>query len=240
MELRHYFWIVRRSWPLVVGLPALVGLITLALAFLLPPSYVITAAMLVTQRPLGVVTPQINLPDYNNFHSWAASEYIDDDILQVVETRRFAEDIAGWLQTQHGLTLDPDRISRGIEAERKHRMIYLTVTAAAPTHARLIAQGAITMLQQNGLRYWQRDETTTLHVSELDLPAKAAREPGLLGMAFDVVLRGMLALMLAIGIAFLRHYLDQSIQRVGEIEALGMEVVGAIPLDGVARLRRRG
>ncbi len=233
MELRHYLGIVRRSWPLVVALPALVGLLTLALAFLLPQHYVITAAMLVTQRPIGGEGPRSILPDQNNWNSWAASEYVVDDILQLVQTRQYADDIAQWLQSEHHIRLDGKQINDGLDAERKHRMIYLHVSADTATNARLIAEGGIAMLQQKGLEYWKREDTTTLEVSPLDLPERARPAKGLAGIAVDLVLRTLLALILAVGLAFLRHYLDQSIHQRGEVEALGLEVLGIIPLDGV-------
>ena len=237
MELRHYLNILRRSWPLVVGLPLLVALLTLLAALLGPPRYAITVSMLITQRPIAVDGAQITLPDENNFNNWAASEYVVDDILQLVETGRFAGDIAAWLQAQHGLAVDPDRISAGLEAERQHRTVYLSVTAERADLARLIAQGAVAMLRENGLAYWERDDTTSLLVSEVDLPDRARPVPGLFRLVFDVVLRGILALILATGIAFLRHYLDESLHQRSEVEALGLEVVGTIPKDGLPRPR---
>jgi len=234
MELRNYARIVWRSWPLVLGLPLLVAVLTVALAFLLPSRYTITAAVLVTQRPIGVREGQITLPDENNFNSWAASEFVVDDLLQVVETRRFADDIAAWLQAQHGVALEPERIQEGLEAERRHRMLYLHATAASAEHPRLIAQGAIAMLRENGLAYWDREESTSLEVAELEVPEEAEPEQGLAGLLLNVALRSILALVLAVGIAFLRHYLDGSLYSGSEVETLGLEVVGVIPRDGLA------
>ncbi len=235
MEFRHYFEIVRRSWPLVVGLPLLVALLTLALYVVLPHQYTITAAMLVTQRPLAVDEPQVMLPDQNNRESWTASEFIVDDILQLVETRRFAEDIAGWMAAERGRTIEPEAITAGLEAERTHRMIYLTANNGDATNARLIVEGAITMLQQRGLEYWGREESSSLDVSPLDLPDEAEPATGVFGLLLDVILRSMLAAIAGIGLAFLRHYLDQSLRRRDDVEALGLEVVGAIPADGLPR-----
>jgi capsular polysaccharide biosynthesis protein len=234
MELRHYLGIVRRSWPLVAGLPALVALLTVALAVVLPSTYSITAAMLVTQGPIAIQEQQEILPDQNNRESWSASEFIVDDILQLVETRRFADDIAGWVQAQ-GRDLDPKLINQSIKAERKHRMIYLTATYSTAVDAKLIVEGATAMLQQRGLEYWGREQSASLDVSLLDMPEKAVPAKGLLGLLFDIVLRGILALVLGIGLAFLRHYMDESLHRRDDVEALGLEVVGTIPVDGLPR-----
>jgi len=235
MELTHYLRILRRSWPLVIGLPVLVALLTLALALLLPESYKITAAVLVTQHSTAANAPQNILPDQNNWNSWAASEYVVDDIPQIVETRRFADDVAAWIQRQHGVRVDPEDIQEQLTAERTHRMIYLTAIASRADVARHIVEGGAAMLQQKGIEYWNRQDSTALEVSQLDLPEEAEPARGLLRLAVDLVLRTLLALILGIGLAFLRHYLDSSLHRRGEVEDLGLEVVGMIPLDGLQR-----
>jgi capsular polysaccharide biosynthesis protein len=212
-----------------------VALLTVVLALVLPPQYSITAAMLVTQQPIAIQGPQEILPDQNNRESWSASEFIVDDILQIVETRRFADDIASWIDAEHGRSLDPERINAAIEAERQHRMIYLTATYGTAADAKLIVEGATAMLQQRGLEYWGREESAKLDVSLLDLPEKAESGKGLLGLLVDIALRSILALLLAVGLAFVRHYLDQSLHRGDDVEALGLEVVGTIPVDGLPR-----
>jgi capsular polysaccharide biosynthesis protein len=229
MELRHYARIVWRSWPLVVGLPLLVGLLTAMLWLVLPQPYVIEAAVLVTQRPIASVDPGIELPDQNNYYSWVASEYIVDDLLNIVVEERFADDVAAWLRARHNLALDPERISHELDAERKHRMLYITVTWPRQDETRLIAQAAITVLQERGLAYWNREQNTTLAISEHKLPEEAEPAQGLFGMLFDVALRSILAVILAVGLAFLRHYLDQSLREQADVEALGLEVIGTIP-----------
>jgi capsular polysaccharide biosynthesis protein len=157
-----------------------------------------------------------------------------DDILQLVETRRFADDIAAWIQTQ-GRSLDPKMINESIEAERKHRMVYVTATYGTAVDAKLIVEGATAMLQQRGLEYWGREQSASLDVSLLDLPEKAKPAKSLLGLLVDIILRGILALVLGIGLAFLRHYNDHSLHRRDDVEALGLEVVGTIPIDGLSR-----
>jgi capsular polysaccharide biosynthesis protein len=230
MELRHYFAILRRSWPLVVGLPLLVALATIAAAFLLPAQYATQVTMFVTQKPLATNQPSVVLPDYNNFNSWAASEYIVDDMLQLVETQTFAQDITAWARQQHNLDLDPDLISEGLSAERKHRAVTVSIEAATKEQAEIIAQGVVAMLQEKGLAYWNRNDSGQLSIAVLDAPEEASRAGGLVGLALDVVIRTLLAFLLAVGLAFLRHYLDQTVRRRADVEALGLEVVGAIPL----------
>ncbi len=237
MELRHYFDILRRSWPIVVGLPLLVALLTIALWFVLPGRYGTLVAMLITQQQIATNQADAILPDYNNFNSWAASEYIVDDMLQLVETRRFAQDIVDYVQQQHGVALDVEQVRRGLDAERKHRTVYLTVEANQRDHATWIAQGAVEVLRQRGLEYWNRQDSAQLSVSVLDAPEGASRVGGAIGLALDLAIRTLLALLLAIGVAFLRYYLDTSVRQRDDVEALGLPVVGTIPVAKGAKGR---
>lgn len=230
MELRHYFGILRRSWPLVVGLPLLVALATIAAAFLLPARYATQVVMFVTQKPIATDQSSVVLPDYNNFNSWAASEYIVDDMLQLVQTRTFAQDIAGWIKQQRNADLDPVSIQEGISAERTHRAVTLEIESDTEEHASWIAEGAVAMLEQKGLAYWNRSDSAQLSIAVIDQPEKPGRAGGIVGLALDIVLRTLLAFLLAIGLAFLRHYLDQTVHRRTDVEALGMEVIGSIPV----------
>lgn len=231
MELRHYWGILRRAWKLLVGLPLLVAVVTLVLDVVLPPTYTITTQMLVTQQQIAATASPLTLPNYENYHSWVSSEYADDDLPQLVQTRRFTTDVANWVQSQHGITLDPDDLTTQFSAERQHRMVSLTVVDRDQKVARYLAQGAVAMLQQNGLGYWERQDSATLKVSEVDMPLQAKPEKGVLAIILDVVLRSLLALILAIGVAFILHYLDRSIQTRAQVEALGIVPAGMIPRE---------
>lgn len=229
MELRHYIGILRRSWQLLVGLPILVGVITLALGLLLPPTYEITTQMLVTQGTIASSSPPLALPNYENYHSWISSEYIDDDLPQLVQTRRFASDVADWVQANHGITLDPNDITSQFSAERQHRMVSLTTVDRRKDVAKYLAEAGVAVLQQNGLGYWEREETASLNVSEVDMPPEAKRVQGLGRLALDTLLRSMLALILAVGLAFLRYYMDRSLHTRAQVEALGIGPAAIIP-----------
>jgi capsular polysaccharide biosynthesis protein len=231
MELRQYWNIIRNAWRIVLGLPLLVALFTAILGLLVPGGYVVKTSMVLTQHPLATVGPSVVRPDENNYYSWVATEYLADDALQIVQTQQFAQDIQQWIIKQHQLTLDPIKISKSLGTpDRKHRTLYISVSADTPQQAIWIAQGAAAMLTTKGLSYWKRDNLgTRLDVSVLDAPNKAQPARGLVALAVNIVLRSLLALLLGIGIAFVLHYLDQSVKGVPDVEALGFNVVGAIP-----------
>lgn len=236
MDLWHYLRILRRSWPLVLGLPLVVAVVTVLLWLFGPATYGMRVALIVTQRPLATNEATVSLPDYNSFNSWATSEYIVDDLLQVVTMRQYAQDIVAYAKAQHNADLDPEAVQQGLSAERKHRTVYLEVEADTPEHAVLMADGAIAMLEQKGLEYWGRGDSAKLDVAVGDRPDTAARVGGIAGLALDLVIRVLLAFLLAVGIAFLLHYLDQTLHRENDVEALGLEVIGTIPLAKGAKV----
>lgn len=228
MELRHYFGIVRRFWPLVVGLPLLVALLTIGLWVWGPQRYGLLVTMQVNQREIASDPAAVTLPDYNNYNSWAASEYVVDDLLQIVQTQQFAKDVVADIQINNQRDLDPNAVREGLSAERKHRTVYLSIEADTREYAEWISRAAVRVLQAKGMAYWGRDEA--LNVVPLDVPERASRAGGTVGLALDLAVRTLLALLLAIGLAFLRHYLDQTVRRRGDVEALGFDIVGAIPV----------
>jgi capsular polysaccharide biosynthesis protein len=230
MELRHYFNILRRSWPLVIGLPLLVALLTLGSSMFGPQRYGARVAMTVTQQPVAPNEATLTLPDYNNYHSWATSEFIVDDVPQIVKGQLFARDVAAYIQQQHGRDVPVGAIQNALSADRTHRTVYLNVEAGSQEDATQIAQGAVAMLQTNGLKYWGRAQTAQLDIAVQDAPESAAPLSNTRTLILDVAVRTLLALILAIGIAFLRHYLDQSLHGRDDVEALGLDVVGAIPV----------
>jgi uncharacterized protein involved in exopolysaccharide biosynthesis len=116
MELRHYWAILRRSWWLVLGLPLLVALLTIGSYFVLPPRYGVLVSLQVTQAQIAADPAAVTLPDYNNYNSWAASEFIVDDLLQIVETRQFAEDIVADVRVHNQRDLSPDAVREGLSA----------------------------------------------------------------------------------------------------------------------------
>lgn len=229
MELRHYFNILRRSWPLVIGLPLVVALLTLGASMFLPQRYGARVAVTVTQQPVAPDEAMLTLPDYNNYNSWLASEFIVDDVPQIVKGQLFARDVAAYIQQQHGRDVPVGAIQNALSAERTHRTVYLNVQADTPENATQIAQGAVAMLQTNGLKYWGRGDTAQLDIAVQDAPESATPLSNTRTLMLDVAVRTLLALILAVGLAFLRHYLDQSLRGRDDVEALGLDVVGAIP-----------
>ncbi len=232
MQLRSYLAIVQRYWVVIGILPLLVGVISLVLALRQPQQYRAIARAMVTQTVH--VQPQTGaFPDFNLNYSWASSEYILDDLPQLVKSRVFAEDVST-LAAAEGYPIDPTVVMATLNAETLHRTMTLSASTADPVIAVAMVRGAVTALQANGLKYWDRalPDDTGLKVALLDLPTSATPTRSMRHLLFDVGLRIMLALVAGIGLAFLLHYLDDRLRYAHQVEEwLEVQVVGVIPRD---------
>lgn len=240
MELRYYLGILRRRWPILLVLPLLVALISGASELMQPQRYGLTVRLMVTQTPLAA-GDQIPSPDLNSVGSWQASEYVLDDIPQVLSSQLFAQDVSAAL-AQQGLSVDPATVQGAISGATTHRSVDLTIVSGDAGLAVSIAQAAAETLRLNGLKYWNRQGTLTdpgLRVAVLSLPKTAVPLSNTRRMVVDVALRTALALAAAVGLVFLLHYLDQTLHNQQQVEALlGISVIGAIPPEQI-RVRQR-
>lgn len=231
MQLREYVLILRRFWPILLLLPALAAGLSLAMGLRQPARYQAAARLMITQSPLAPAGNE--LPDYNNSYSWLTSEYILDDLPQVVGSRAFAEDVAAALAAE-GLAVDPAAVQGGLRAEVLHRAASFTAVADRPELATAFLRGAIAALQTNGLSYWNRAPSGGggLQVAVIDPPGAAAPVGGLRALLLEVALRGALAAAAAVGLALLLHYLDDRLRSPRQAEQwTGLSVIAVIPKE---------
>ena len=214
MQLRHYLAIIRRFWPLVALLPLLAGALTLGAALARPTRYTATARLVVTQAlPAGADPATLR-------DQWDGTEFLIDDLPQIVGSERFAQDAGA----------PPGSLS----AETFHRTVTIHAAADTPDQATALAQAAVAALRANGLAYWGRNDATSkpgVNVAVIDEPA-AAPDRSLRRIASDALLRAALGLAAGVGLAFLLHYLDTRLRSPGDVEeVLGLPVVGTIPRE---------
>jgi capsular polysaccharide biosynthesis protein len=236
MQLRYYFSIVLRFWLLIVVLPLAVALLSLWGALQQPPRYGASARLMITQTPLVPQQPGLLEDfdlDYNYYHSWINSEFILDDLPQVVTSRAFAQDVSTLLAAR-GLVVSPETVQSSLRADNLHRAVTISSNTNTPEIATALVQGAVETLQVNGLKYWNRTyaNSSGLNVVVLDPVGAAAPLNSTRQLVFNVGLRTALALAAAIGLAFLLHYLDTTIRDARQVqEWLGIDVVGVIPKE---------
>lgn len=230
MQLRYYFTLLIRYWAIILVLPLLVSGMSLYNQLRQPTIYAASARIMITQTPhsLEMTTP---FPDFNLVSSWQSSQFILDDIPKVVESMALAEDISAWLKPQ-GYDVPPVVIQTSIRAETFHRAVTLFAQSDRPDLTRAILAGAIANLQTNGLAYWQRAEQDTgkLSVAVLNPPTDGVSQQSYRQVLTNVAMRGVLAVVAAMGIALLLNYLDDKLYTSHQIETtVGLAVLAAIP-----------
>lgn len=229
MSLTEILLIVRRFWWLV-ALPTVLALLLSLATFDVPPrSFWATADIVVTQATLVDPTDSEQpFPDYNNFHSWAASEYIVDDLPQILPTELFAADLRQWLLDEKQLDIPVGTLKGALTAERAHRIIKLRVKADDPGHATAIAEGVAAVLDTKQLAYWDREDEAPINVQLLDVSDpwedNRWRQPIL-----SVILRTIFGFAAGLLLAFIRYYYDPAIRSAAELEREGLPVLAEIP-----------
>ncbi|MBK9091653.1 MAG: hypothetical protein WAW03_21795 [Anaerolineae bacterium] len=232
MELRHYWNIILRRWwlPLaLVVLVALFSLITLRPWQAPPPIY--TASMRYNvglqpePRPASVYT-------YDRYYTWLGSEYLIDDLSEIVKGSAFAAAVSRHL-ADSGLALSPGAIQGSTQTGKLHRILTLSVSRG---HAGELNQIMVaisqTMQADLGAFYaglLNRDaEPVPIAAILIDGPQVSAAGPGLRAQ-LELPLRLALALLVGLALCFFLDYLDTCVRDRADLEALGLAVLAEIP-----------
>jgi capsular polysaccharide biosynthesis protein len=240
MQLRAYLALLRRFWPLIVALPLLSGGLSLALALGQSERYQTTVQLMLTRSAIDGAGAA-SLPNLNDSYIWITTEYILDDLPQVVASAAFAEDVRAV-----GVDASPASIQGALRAEVFHRAVYLSAVADTPELATAIVRGAVGALQSRGLVYWGRG-VGGLEVVVINPPltpgAVGGPRAALVGAALraalglgvalvGAALRAALGLGVALGLALLIHYLDDRLRSPAQAEQwTGARVLASIPKE---------
>lgn len=172
--------------------------------------------------------PTPNLFVYNDYYTWVTSEYIVDDLSEIMKGRRFAEDIAA----ETGGALPVDAILRGERTEKTHRVVTFSVEAATADLAEKLANAAVRVIETKGGTYLAQLSQRDAIVTVVDGPSVAPVRP-VSRTALDAGVRGALGFILGIGVILLLEYLDPTIRSARDLEGLlGLPVMGEIPQRG--------
>jgi capsular polysaccharide biosynthesis protein len=235
MELREYWLILRRRWwiPVVLSLlVAVLSLIQLQPWQTKPPTYAASLRMLVGVMP---ATDEETIAYYDpRYYAWLTSEYLVDDFTEVVRSQLFAENVSQRLAAQN-LQVPAGVIQGSAATGKQHRIISLNLAWPDEQQLRTIADAAATELSEKAPQYFQQLGTNGAGVTLIDGPAVSVVGPSVRDRV-ELPLRILLGFLVGVGIVFLLHYLDNSIRRADDLEALGLTVLGQIP--GTTHKRR--
>lgn len=220
MELRDYWFVLRRRW----WVPALLlVLVAAAIPFTYhPPAPAYQAGIRFTigvsaDRNIQGVDPLLT--------SYQASEYIRDDFVEILHSEMFAQDVNANL-TGTGLDIDKNAISGSVE--KQHRIMSMTIIWPNEKQAIVIANAAAKTLETENAKYFKQLGSEGAAVAIIDGP-DVSPVPLSLRERFDIPIRLGLALAAGLVLAFLLDYLDDSIRDAYELEKMGMRVLAEIP-----------
>jgi capsular polysaccharide biosynthesis protein len=229
MQLRAYLALIRRFWPLILLLPLVTGGLSIGLALRQPTRYQATTRLMIARSVIDT-RATASLPDFNDSYSWNTTEFILDDLPQVIGSATFARDVQSAVAAA-GISVAPEAIQSGLRAEVLHRSLYLTAVADTPALALAILQGAVGSLKSQGLSYWGR-EPGGLDVATLDPPQAAGVVGGLSDKLINAAMRAALGLAVALGLALLINYLDDRLRSPAQAEQwTGARVLASIPKE---------
>lgn len=227
MELRDYWSILRRRWWLPVALALLVGAISAAQLRPwqpAPPTYNASLQMLVSVLP----PENADATTYDPYYFAAlTSEYLVDDLSELVRGETFAREISGRLAEQD-IAIPAGAISGSAFTGDLHRFVNLTIAWPDEAQARAIITAAANEIEEDAQEYLRQLAALQSEIVITSGPTVAAVGPGLRSQ-IDLPLRVLLALIVGIGLVFLLDYADASIRDRREVERLGLAVLGEIP-----------
>lgn len=222
MELRAYFTILRRFWWLLLALPLLVGLFSLLTYRAPAPVYGYTAKFSVSFLP----APREDMDQDPRLGAVQASEYVADDLTEVVRGSRFAALVQRHLPADQ--QLPPGAIAGATRADKQHRILIVSITAGTPEQAAAIGQATVRAAEADLAALLTELWGSDVRLLLIDEGGPFGL-PTALRSRLEVPLRVVLALVAAVALAFALDYLDDSVRSRAEAEALVGPVLAEIP-----------
>ncbi len=225
MELRACWQILARRGWIVALLVAVTVAVSAAAKAVHPRAPVYQATMRIT---VGVVPEQSGgaYYTYDRYYAWLASEYLADDLAEVLRSQAFAQAVAERLAS---LGEKPaGSISGSTSTGKLHRLITVTVTGSDPQGLLSTAQAAAWVLQERSREFLAQlgSENAAIHI--VDPPSVSALPPTL-RERLDLPLRAILALAAGVGLALLVDYADDSVREPQDLEAMGLRLLTSVP-----------
>jgi capsular polysaccharide biosynthesis protein len=226
MELREYWHIIRRRWWLPVGLAVAVGLLTVVMQrpwLPRPPSY--TASM---RFNVGVQPQRLSdAYTYDRYYTMLTSEYLVDDMGEIVRSQRFAEEVSHRLADQ-GIVVPAGAIGANTQPGKLHRILTVNVSWGDATQLKAIAEAVAATVTEGSAEFFSQFSAEEADIRLIDPPVisgvgRSAREQ------LDLPLRIALALVAGVALAFLLHYLDDYVRERSDLEKLDIVVLGEVP-----------
>lgn len=215
LELSELWQIVSKRWKMIFQITLLAALICAAVSlFIVKPKYVASTTLMV-MKP--VESEQILYQDIQ------VNRQLADTYQVVVHSRRVLDKVIQNLNLPYGPVEMKEKVK--VASVQNTEVITIDVTDTDPRLAALISnQVAQTFMQEI---------TEIMNIENVSLIDEAAvpDKPVSPRVGLNIAMALVIGVMIAVGLAILQHYLDQTIKKEEELQELfGLTVLGTIPL----------
>ncbi len=217
MELRQYWGIIWRRWWLIAILLGVVLVVSLATYQGPEPVYVASmrfAIGIAGEEPVNAASGE------GRSDAWLASEYLADDLSEVLKGGDFAARIG----EQTGFAVP----AGAIFASREHRIMTVSITWSDRDQVQAIAEAVGAAVEDGGAEYFPQLTGIEAQAVLIDGPG-IGQAGSSLRQKLDLPIRLFVALVAGVALAFLWEALDDTVRGRDDMETLGTAVLGEIP-----------
>lgn len=236
MELRQYWQVLVDRAAVVIGTFLVALVVAAASVYMIPQvasPYQASLILSVQPKPEPRTGSYFT---YDGYYAYLTSEYLNDDLINVVESGDFLQRVRGRLKDVPGGPPDGS-----IEGKKAHRVINLTISSPTAAGALALAKSVEDVLTAPDAKTTvfdalsaQADPTVSV-VNQPQIVAGPAGRSALLNLAA----RALVGLALGVGLAFLFEYLDDSVRPGDVLGLVGLPVIGEIPGRGLPTPRKK-
>jgi capsular polysaccharide biosynthesis protein len=243
VEIGRYLEIIRRRWWLAALATLAAFVVGFVLTFRGASAYKATVRVAVSTPPSeGCAGRPVTGPDgqairnfdYDcNYYAWLSSEYLADDLSQLIQSQSFAEDVSALMGEQ----VDAKSISDVVRTRKTHRILSITVTANTFQRAQQIGDAIVQTLRTQPGKYLAQLAAQNGQIVVID-PPETQRGEGLGGLVTSLGLPTLLGLLAGLALILALDFFDPTVRDGRDAErTLGLPILGEIP--GESGQRRR-
>lgn len=215
--------ILRRRWKgIVLGVVLVALLAGAASALWVEPDYESTASLIVQARPSGEGVAAGDL---------AANTSLLATYVEILQSRQIAGDVLA--RVGGGLSVEELLQKVRVRTAEESLVTAVTVRDGDPVRAQQLADGFAQSFLANLPKLMKVDNVAIL--DQASLP----NQPVGPNIGLNVAVAAVLALLVGVGVAFLREFTDQTLKEEQEVAAvLGLPVLGVIDVVDMSKTRK--
>ncbi len=192
------------------------------------------AALILSIEPRA--TPESSDYYSHDYYSYLASEFLNDDLIDTVESSAFLQRVRERLKDYPG-----GAPTGSIEGKKAHRVLHLTISSPTSAGALALAKAVEDVLTSPDAKTTIFDPLSMQENPMVTVisPPEIVSGPAGRSAILNLAARSLVGLAVGIGLAFLLAYLDDTVKQGELSKLLDLPVLGEIPGRGVPTPRKK-